>query len=175
MRFHDDPLELEELIRKYLLKRLDATAQEEFESHYLECNDCFEQLRASELLIGGLNQPGVDRQLFDDVMVFKFSRPAQLIRRSSEINFLLESVLEQKDTKVLIDLSRVSRIDSAGLGLLMSCYSHAVRNQGMLKLLNPSPQVQSLLRITHLDAVVEVHFNEEQALESFKRVGHDLS
>jgi anti-sigma B factor antagonist len=175
MRFHDDPLALEDLIRKYLLKRLDATAQEEFESHYLACDDCFEQLRASELLISGLNDAGVDRQRLDDVLVFKFSRPAQLIRRSSEINVLLESVLEQKDTKVLIDLSRVSRIDSAGLGLLMSCYSHAVRNQGMLKLLNPSPQVQNLLRITHLDAVVEVHFDENKALESFKRAGQHLS
>lgn len=171
MRYHDDPLELEELTRKYLLKRLDAAAQEEFESHYLACDDCFEQLRASELLIAGLRQPGVHQQRLDDVLVFKFSRPVQLIRRSREMTALLRSVLEQRDTKVLIDLSRVSRIDSAGLGLLMSCYSHAVRNQGMLKLLNPGPQVQNLLRITRLDSVVETYFDEGQALESFKRAG----
>ena len=42
----------------------------------------------------------------------------------------------------MIDLSRVSRIDSWGLGVLIHCYSHAICNSGALKLLNPSAQVK---------------------------------
>ena len=169
MGYHDDPLVREELIRKYLFKRLDTAAAEAFESHYLICDECFEELRASELLMTGLSQSQVDQRRLQDVLVLKFSRPVQLIRRSREMTALLRGVLEQKDTKVLIDLSRVSRIDSAGLGLLMSCYSHAVRNRGMLKLLNPSPEVQNLLRITRIDSVLETYYDEHQALESFRQ------
>ena len=51
----------------------------------------------------------------------------------------------------------------------MSCYSHAVRNQGILKLLNPAPEVQRLLRLTKIDSVVETYYDEHQALGSFDR------
>ena len=167
MDYHDDQLVREELIRKYLLRHLDSRAAEVFESHYLVCDDCFEELRASELLLSGLSDSRLDQRRLNDVLVLKFAQPVQLTRQSREAMELLRGVLEQKDTKVLVDLSRVSRIDSAGLGLLMSCYSHAIQNRGMLKLLNPSAEVERLLRLTHIDAVLETYYDEKQALESF--------
>ena len=169
MRFHDDPLTREEQIRDYLLKRLDAAAVEDFESHYLACDECFEELRATRLLMASLAQSKVGRRRLQDVVVLEFSYPAQLIRQAQELHQLLAGVLEQKDTKVLIDLSRVSRIDSAGLGMLINCYSHAVRKHGMLKLLRPSAPVQNLLRLTRIDSVIETYDDESQALQSFQR------
>lgn len=103
-----------------------------------------------------------------DVVVLGFTVPARLTRQSQELQELLKSVLQHKDTKVLIDLSRVSRIDSRGLGMLMACYAHAVKNQGMLKLLNPSTEVQNLLQLTRIDAVLETHYDERKALQSFQ-------
>jgi len=50
---------------------------------------------------------------------------------------------------------------------LISHYSHMVKNQGMLKLLNPNPQVQTLLRLTRIDSVLETYHDERQALASF--------
>src|ERR1043166_7235085 len=141
MEFHDDPLLREKTIRAYLLKRLDRSSRDAFETHYLICEECFEELQASELLLAGLYQSKLDRRKLEDVLVLEFSRTVQLTRQSKEMHELLQGVLEQRDTKVLIDLSRVSRIDSAGLGLLMNCYSHAVTHRGMLKLLNPSAEV----------------------------------
>lgn len=167
MDFHDDPLVREQTIRAYLLKRLNQAARDAFENHYVICEECFEELQASELLLAGLSQSKLDRRRLEDVLVLEFSRPVQLTRQSEEMNELLRGVLEQKDTKVLIDLSRVSRIDSAGLGLLMNCYSHAVTHRGMLKLLNPSEEVRRVLRATHTDSVLEAFYDERQALASF--------
>ena len=62
----------------------------------------------------------------------------------------------------------VSRIDSAGLGALMACYSHAVRNRGLLKLLNPSSEVQNLLRMTKIDSLLQSFSDERNALRSFE-------
>src|SRR5215831_987920 len=162
MDFHQDLLAREEIIRNYLLRRLDANTAEAFESHYLSCDECFEELRASQLLVVGLGQSKLEVRRVGDVVVLGFSVPARLTRQSEELQALFGDVLQQKDTKVLIDLSRVSRIDSRGLGMLMACYTHAVRNQGMLKLLNPSAEVQNLLRLTRMDTVLETHYDEPE-------------
>jgi len=169
MLFHDEALLREEIIAKYLRRQLDATSTEEFESHYLTCDECFEELRLSQVLLEGLAQPRIDRRYSGGVAVLQFTRSAQLTRRSAEFTVLSQSILEQKDTKVLIDLSRVSRIDSAGLGLLMSCYSHAVRNQGGLKLLNPNSAIRELLHVTRIDAVLETYTDEQEAVQSFRQ------
>ena len=54
MQFHDDPIRREEVIRSYLRRTLDPATAEAFESHYLSCDDCFEELRVSGLLMVGL-------------------------------------------------------------------------------------------------------------------------
>src|ERR1700730_1292080 len=166
MMLHQDPVLREELIRDYLLKSLDAETVEEFERHYLSCDECFEELRASQALMAGLGQSKVKRRLVEDVLVLQFAGPAQLTRQSFELEEL-QRAFEQKDTKVLIDLGRVTKIDSAGLGQLMACYSHAVRNQATLKLLNPSAEVHRLLRLTKIDSVLETYSDEREAVESF--------
>jgi anti-sigma B factor antagonist len=165
---HEDRVVREEIIRDYVLRRLDPARAEAFESHYLACDECFEELRVSHLLAVGLALGKVRRRWLGDVVVFDFTEPASLTRSSPELGELLSRVLEQKDTKVLIDLGRVSRIDSAGLGSLMRCYSRAVQNRGALKLLNPGTEIRSLLRLTRIDSVLESYDDERQAFESFR-------
>jgi anti-sigma B factor antagonist len=168
MELHQDALRREELIRDYLLKRLDPEATEAFESHYLVCEECFEEMQVSQLLLGGLGQAKMEARRVDDVLVLRFTGPAQLTRRSFELE-QLQQAFQQEDTRVVIDLGRVTKIDSAGLGQLMSCYSHAVKNHGALKLLNPTPEVRSLLHLTKIDSVFETYDDERQALKSFDR------
>lgn len=168
MQFHEDPVVREERIRDYVLKHLDAAAVEEFENHYLACDECFEELLTTRLLMSSLAQSTVGRRRLQDIVVLEFSHPAQLVRQAQELRQLLAGVTEQNEAKVLIDLSRVSRIDSAGLGMLINCYSHAIRNHGMLKLLRPSAPVQNLLRLTRIDSVIETYEDEAKALASFQ-------
>ena len=73
---------------------------------------------------------------------------AELTHSAKELEELRREVLEQSDSRVIIDLGRVTKIDSAGLGQLMSCYSHLVRNQGSLKVVNATPEVRKVLDMT---------------------------
>ena|ERR1700674_5765104 len=166
MNFHEDPLLTERVITNYILRTLDADTAEMFESHYLGCDHCFDDLRASELLIAGL-RPSLDQKIVHGVTVCQFLGSARLIRDSAELRELSSIILQQKDTKVLIDLSKVSRIDSVGLGMLMQCYTHAVNNSGMLKLLNPSVQVERVLKLTRIDSILEMHSDPSEAIRSF--------
>ena len=164
---HADPVFREELIAKYLARKLEPEATARFEDHYLGCQDCFEELRATELLIYGLRATAIERTQTEDVTVVRFAAPAELTGSSLDLNTLLQMVQSPGETKVLIDLSKVSRIDSAGLGMLMRCYTHAVRNAGILKLLNPTTQVKKVLSITRIDSVVPTFEDENAALKSF--------
>ena len=167
-RYHQDPIRREEIVTQYLLRKLDPAAAEAFEAHYLTCADCFEEIRAAELLISGLGRSGMEQGRPDGVRVIRLAGAGQLTGTSPELTELDEIVRTPGDTRVLIDLSAVSRIDSAGLGMLMRCYTHAVRNAGVLKLLNPSSQVKRVLSMTHIDAVVPTFEDERAALESFR-------
>ena len=167
MQFHDDPLRREELILSYLLRKIPAEVQDAFESHMLECQECFEEIRVTQLTMFGLGESHIGRKVVEDVTVLQFTEPMPLVRCSSAIIDLYRAVLDQKEKKVLIDLSKVTRIDSAGLGMLLSCCSHALRNQGVLKLLRPTAQIGDLLRTTRTDAVLESYQDELQAVRSF--------
>ncbi len=124
-------------------------------------------MRATELLIRGLGEPVLERKRVKDVTVFRFTQDSQLLAASLELNELANAIRLQKDTKVLIDLSKVSRIDSTGLGVLMNCYCHAVKNSGALKLLNPDAPVKKVLSITKIDAVLQSFEDETAAIASF--------
>jgi anti-sigma B factor antagonist len=169
MEFHVDSVLREQLVVRYLQRRLSAELVDEWESHYLACQDCFEEIRATELLIRGLGEPTVERKRVNDVTVLKFSQGTQLLAESLELTELSKAVRLESDTKVLIDLSRVSRIDSTGLGVLMNCYCHAVKNAGVLKLLNPDAPVRRVLSMTKIDSVLQTFEDEAVAIESFGR------
>ena len=166
--FHSDPVSREELIRKYLNHRLASQPAAQFEDHYLACDDCFTELRATELLIHALGEPVLERRRVEDITVLRFREPSQLLASSLELNELVNAIRLESDTKVVIDLSKVSRIDSTGLGVLMNCYCHAVKNSGTLKLLNPDAPVKRVLNITKMDSVLQTFEDEGAAIASFR-------
>jgi anti-anti-sigma factor len=167
MDFHDDPLATEIVIRKYLNRTLDAETTNRFASHYLECDRCFQELRVSEMLMLGLSRDRVGRRVIGDVTIFQLEGANPDNKYGGELQELCQLVLQQQDTKVLIDLSRISRIDSAGLAMLIECYSHLIRNRGALKLLNPSPQIRRALSMAKIESVIEAYMDEDEAVRAF--------
>ncbi len=169
VEIHEDPVGREQTITRYLGRRLSADLAAQWESHYLSCQDCFEEMRASEWLMRGLGEPVVERKLVNGVTVLQFARGTQLLAASLELAELSKAIRLESDRKVLIDLSKVSRIDSTGLGVLMQCYCHAVKNAGVLKLLRPDAPVRRVLNVTKIDSVLQTFEDEAAAIESFGR------
>lgn len=162
-------MDREQVIAKYLARTLDADAVEEFEGHYLGCDECFDELRVSEQLAGHLRQSNLRRRQSSGVSVLHFHKAAELTHSAKELDELRREVLEQTDSRVIIDLSRVTRIDSAGLGQLMSCYSHLVRNQGQLKVVNAVPEVKKMLDMTGISTLIPAFSDETEAVRSFRQ------
>ena len=161
-----EPIAREQIIAKYLSRSLDADGVEEFEGHYLGCDECFDELRVSELLAFGLRSNLAWRRS-EGVAVLQFRNNAELTHAADSLDELRREVLEQRDSRVIIDLSRVTKIDSAGLGQLMSCYSHLVRNHGALKVLNATPEVKKILDMTGISSLIPSFSDESEAVRSF--------
>ena len=70
-------------------------------------------------------------------------------------------------SKLVLDLGSVSSMDSAGIGELVLLQTWARERNAELKCARPSPVVRTLLDLTNLDSVLDVHANLEEALESF--------
>jgi anti-anti-sigma factor len=55
---------------------------------------------------------------------------------------------------IILDVQRVSSIDSSGLGELTIVYSSASRHSCPMRLVGVSSNLQKMLQMTHLDAVL---------------------
>ena len=71
-------------------------------------------------------------------------------------------------SKVVLDLSGVSSIDSAGIGELAFLYTWARSRNADLKCASPSPLVRDLLDLTNLNSVLEIHPSVGEAVAAFQ-------
>jgi len=79
----------------------------------------------------------------------------------------INGLVEGGKSKVLLNLSEVPYVDSAGLGEIVRCYTTVSRKDGKLKLLNLTKRIHDLLSITKLLTVFETYESEEEAVKSF--------
>ena len=69
---------------------------------------------------------------------------------------------------LVLDLSGVERIDSAGLGELVVLYMQTRACHCAFKLAAPRPEIWELLQLTNLTSVLEVGATVEEAIVSFR-------
>jgi len=74
----------------------------------------------------------------------------------------------QGGSKLVLDLSGVNSMDSAGIGELALLQTWAQERNAALKCVGANDMVRTLLDLTNLDSVLDVHATLESALESFR-------
>jgi anti-sigma B factor antagonist len=76
-------------------------------------------------------------------------------------------LLDKGSHQIVLNLEKVTYMDSAGIGELVACYKRAKEKGGNVKLLNPSGKVLDLLTLTKLEEVFETYRQEQEAVGSF--------
>jgi anti-sigma B factor antagonist len=79
----------------------------------------------------------------------------------------VQELLDNGNSHILLNLVKVSYMDSAGIGELVACYKRAKEKEGSVKLLNPSGKVYDLLSLTKLEEVFDTFTDEKEALVSY--------
>jgi anti-sigma B factor antagonist len=80
------------------------------------------------------------------------------------------SELLEHNRQIILDLSGVSAIDSAGLGELVALHLWAQGNGSCLKLVGLSSRIFHLLELTNLTSLFQIFATEKAALESWQQV-----
>jgi anti-sigma B factor antagonist len=79
----------------------------------------------------------------------------------------VETSITSGNRKLLINLAKVSYMDSSGLGEIISGYAQMQRVNGQMKLLNLNKRLNELMVITKLSTVFETFDSESAAVSSF--------
>lgn len=83
----------------------------------------------------------------------------------------VQSLIQQGQKNLLLDLSGVSYVDSAGLGELVQAYATTKNRGGALKLLGITKRIKDLLVVTKLLTVFDTFDTEADAVASFGAAG----
>ncbi len=84
-----------------------------------------------------------------------------------EIKQAVDELVRKGQKRVILNLSKVPFIDSAGLGEIIRCFTALRKNGGSLKLLAPNQRLLDLLTITKLLGVFDWYSDEASAVASF--------
>lgn len=76
---------------------------------------------------------------------------ASRVRERIDNKFLMEPV-----KNMILDLSRVTFMDSAGIGLILGRMNRVSSVGGKVTLRKPKPEIQRLLRMSKLEAIIDL-------------------
>jgi len=80
----------------------------------------------------------------------------------------IKGLIKKGKTNVVADLSKVSFMNSSGLGILISALTSLRNEGGDLKICGASDRIESLLIVTKLITVFDHHKKLEGAVEAFQ-------
>jgi anti-sigma B factor antagonist len=83
----------------------------------------------------------------------------------------VRQLVEGGTRKLLIDLSAVTYIDSASIGCLMDIYRLMQDRGGAVKLAGVQPRVETMISMTGVHKLIDLHREEATALQAFAAAG----
>ena len=102
-----------------------------------------------------------------DVMVLDIKGKITLGEGDEQLKDKVNSLVNQGQRKMVLNLAEVPYLDSAGLGEVVRAYTTVSRQGGSLKLLGLTKRITDLLSITKLLTVFETFDSEDEAVRSF--------
>ena len=101
------------------------------------------------------------------VEVIKLDGKITIGAGDQQLREVISNALNGGKTKLLLDMSGVTTIDSSGIGELVGSYTTVTNRGGKLKLLHLPAKLNELLHVTQLITVFEVYESEPEAVASF--------
>jgi anti-sigma B factor antagonist len=107
------------------------------------------------------------KELAAGIVALEMTGIVTLGRSCSDIEFAVNKLIESGISKVIFDLSKVSRMDSSGIGIIVMACGRLKKAGGSLKLVGVQEKVRDVLIMTQIDKVVGLFDTTEAAAASF--------
>ncbi len=86
---------------------------------------------------------------------------------TDELRRYVADFLQQGVKKLIIDLSKVTYLNSTAIGVLVSAHTSYSRNKGQVKLCGINKNINNIFVITKLTLVLDVVDTREEAIKTF--------
>ncbi len=113
----------------------------------------------------------VDAREKDDVIIVDFE--GRLVSGTGDqvLREVVNELLAGSWAKILLNLSEVTKIDSAGIGELVASIKLARRFSSKVKLLHVRGQIRDILELSQILPLLEIYDSEQSALDAFAETG----
>ena len=106
-------------------------------------------------------------RVVEGIAIVDISGQLRLGEGTGKLREVVQQLVNEGYTKILVNLAGVIHIDSSGIGELMMNYTTLRNRGGELKLMHLNKNVRNLLQITRLFTVFDVHEDQASAIRAF--------
>ena len=107
------------------------------------------------------------KKISDTLAVVEIEDKLMTEEHISMLTGAVKELLDQNIKESVVDLSKIKRINSSGLGSLISVYTTVKNKDGNLKIGGLNEFVKNVLNITKLIEVFEIFPTQEEAVKSY--------
>ncbi len=101
------------------------------------------------------------------IIVLELSGPLQMGVECKQLELAFDELLRDNHKRVVIDLSKVTKLDSGGLGKLVNCFSRLKTAGGVLRLAGTTGMIEGVLKLAHADRFLKSFPTAREAADSF--------
>ncbi len=109
---------------------------------------------------------GYTYSIRDGIAVIELGEKVLGGAEAMEFTEIIHNLHVSSPKAVVINMGKVSLINSSGLGMLVSALSTLRKQDIPLLIANPSSKVKELMEMTHLDKVLRMNDSIEEAINS---------
>jgi len=110
----------------------------------------------------------VSRRESGDIVIFDVTGEIDLYNAPT-IKEMVRQEIEKGKVNLVVNLDKVSYIDSSGIGVLISSLSNLKKVGGGLKLANVYASVRKVFELTKLTGFFDIYDSVENAISSFNQ------
>ena len=109
----------------------------------------------------------VTKELKPGVTLIELSGPLQMGVECKQLDLAFDQLIRDNRTRVVLDLSKLTKLDSGGLGKLVNCFSRLKTAGGTLRLAGTTGMIDGVLKLAHADRFLKSYPTALAAAESF--------
>ena len=109
----------------------------------------------------------VKKEVQPGIIVLELAGPLQMGVECKQLELAFDELLREKHTRIILDLSRLTKLDSCGLGKIVDCFSRLSKTGGSLRLAGLTGMMDGALKLTHADRFLKTYPTALDAAKSF--------
>jgi len=107
------------------------------------------------------------KNLANDLVVLEMTGRIVLGNDAKTVEWKVDELLKENCKKVVFDLSRITVLDSTGVGIVVMCHARIKKAGGSLHIAGAEGMVDHTLRMTSVDRLIPMDASVKEAAAAF--------